>query len=497
MDFSTNSLTDSGQITDTLFWELFEDGLLRISGEGDMPDWGPNTLERRPWNVSAANIRRLEAAEGLTRVGSCAFFGMPNLASVTLPASLCRVSYQAFRACPSLTDVTFSAFPMKEASEEASPGRDLPFEFCYEKNLSSDILRKLRFGLPENTKKIPAPESDYTFFFSKEKNLIFLGQHAFSETPWGIRTIGTFLYRGDVLLEYLGGDSHVDIPYGTRRIHDFAFAGSPLSEVSFPDSLEEIGAYAFNRTHISDVLFPWHIKRIERGAFSAISEFSSGTWQHSRLKDVFVDPDAFTGSAASRPDLRPGKNHRYYLQPEPYDPEKQVYRLRIARKEKYVGVDRILLHNEMYLHLKKNNFLVQVLWRPKRRQKVIYQVTCLCLADEKRIVMSHLIVRPDWSFDIVFPYGGSDSWREPRLDLSRSFPCSDAIRLQKGARLWCSHYFLPDQPHTAFREEWFLIPSPTTAKQVTYPWYKTYALESMKKCANAWLEQNPEYKLAV
>ena len=55
----------------TVFWELKEDGTLRIYGEGAMEDYA--VPEEAPWSESADMILTLEIEEGVTGIGANAF----------------------------------------------------------------------------------------------------------------------------------------------------------------------------------------------------------------------------------------------------------------------------------------------------------------------------------------------------------------------------------------------------------------------------------------
>ena len=55
----------------TVFWELDEDGVLHIFGEGSMIDWA--SPEEVPWYTVASQVKTLDIAEGISDIGSYAF----------------------------------------------------------------------------------------------------------------------------------------------------------------------------------------------------------------------------------------------------------------------------------------------------------------------------------------------------------------------------------------------------------------------------------------
>ena len=60
----------------------------------------------------------------------------------------------------------------------------------------------------------------------------------------------------------------VVIPPGMKRIGMASFKGCErLCSLELPDSLEEIGAWAFSETHLTEVSFPQGLRKIDTAAF--------------------------------------------------------------------------------------------------------------------------------------------------------------------------------------------------------------------------------------
>ncbi len=66
----------------TVFWELKEDGTLRIYGDGTMEDYA--APEEAPWSESADMILTLKIEEGVTGIGANAFGECSDLTSVRI-----------------------------------------------------------------------------------------------------------------------------------------------------------------------------------------------------------------------------------------------------------------------------------------------------------------------------------------------------------------------------------------------------------------------------
>ena len=93
----------SGQCGDDLFWSLSTDGILTITGSGDM--WNYTDDNPAPWNYGQKGIREINLPEGLTYIGSLAFANCKSIARIQIPVSVKEIGAGAFFACFLLRDV--------------------------------------------------------------------------------------------------------------------------------------------------------------------------------------------------------------------------------------------------------------------------------------------------------------------------------------------------------------------------------------------------------
>ena len=84
-----------------LTWTLDSEGVLTISGSGGMHGY---VSSGAPWHGS--RVKSAVIADGVTSIGSCAFYDCTSLTSVTIPDSVTSIGGSAFRGCSSLTSVT-------------------------------------------------------------------------------------------------------------------------------------------------------------------------------------------------------------------------------------------------------------------------------------------------------------------------------------------------------------------------------------------------------
>lgn len=91
----------TGKCGDDLTW-LLSDGVLTISGTGEMYDYGGEA----PWVATARAIRVLTVESGATSIGKYAFASCLGLTTVTLPETLVTIGEGAFSTCSALTEIT-------------------------------------------------------------------------------------------------------------------------------------------------------------------------------------------------------------------------------------------------------------------------------------------------------------------------------------------------------------------------------------------------------
>ena len=92
----------SGTCGPNLTWHLTDNGVLTISGKGEMNDYSLDI--RAPW--SRYDIKRIIIGDGVTTIGQDAFRDCSSLTSVTIPNSVTTIGDGAFSGCSFLTSVT-------------------------------------------------------------------------------------------------------------------------------------------------------------------------------------------------------------------------------------------------------------------------------------------------------------------------------------------------------------------------------------------------------
>ena len=96
-DASVVESGNCGANGDNVTYTLYDDGLLVISGTGDMnSDF--EYASGVPWydHGNASSIKKVVIESGVTSIGRYAFFYCSNLTSITAPNTLTKIDYRAF-----------------------------------------------------------------------------------------------------------------------------------------------------------------------------------------------------------------------------------------------------------------------------------------------------------------------------------------------------------------------------------------------------------------
>ena len=227
---------------DNLTWVLTEDGTLTISGSGKMKDYSTSSVA--PWYTKRTKILSVVVEDGVTSVGSCAFYACLKLASVTLPEGTKSIGYSSFRDCTKLAEVNI---PNSVTSIGSSA-----FYGC--SSLTSVTI-------PEGVTSI----GDSAFRGCSSLTSVTI--------PDGVTSIGGYAFDGCSSL------TSVTIPEGVTSIGWNAFSGcSSLTSVTIPDSVTSIDSSAFEYcSSLTSVTIPAGVTSIGLAVFSGCSSLTSVT----------------------------------------------------------------------------------------------------------------------------------------------------------------------------------------------------------------------------
>lgn len=202
--------------TESFSWRFEEEtATLVISGSGDIPDYAYSfssaSGSSHPWSELCPQIRSVTVEEGITSVGSYAFYNCPALQTVTLPSTVTELGNHAFAYCKGLKE-------LKLPAQLSVIGADA-FYHCGGLE---------RISLPDGVTNIP-----------------------------------------DRCFAYCGALKEVTLSSDTAVIGTSAFysCGS-LGQLLLPAALQSIGASAFSYCGVTELHIPESVTQIGRSAFS-------------------------------------------------------------------------------------------------------------------------------------------------------------------------------------------------------------------------------------
>ncbi|MBO5409635.1 MAG: leucine-rich repeat domain-containing protein, partial [Clostridia bacterium] len=245
-------------------WDLDSNGVLTISGTGDMYDFTTIAIHyEKPWSLFLSEITSVVIEEGITDIGRGAFAGCSNLKSIHLPASLETINQSAFYSARNLETITVAEGSKLMCIEDTTllntkwyanqpDGQPIYIgRTLYKYKTSSSTPFSL--NVADGTYAI----ADKAFYNCALTGITFpdslasIGSDAFTGTDWLSAQPQGAIYAGKVFLKYNGtipvSQSDYVIKNGTLGIAANAFADSSrVMTVSIPQSVINIGNSAFS-----------------------------------------------------------------------------------------------------------------------------------------------------------------------------------------------------------------------------------------------------------
>ena len=257
----------SGNCGPDLTWVLDQNYVLTISGTGDMYHYV--TSSGAPWAEYAADIQEVCLPEGLTGIGYYNFYGFSSLTSIHFPTTLARLYPSAIGACPNLTELYFEgSAPVIDDGAMDVPSATVTVPGYDDTWLNAATLR----NLGENVTVTDTEGShlgicgeDLVWRLDPYGNMMMFGTGAMYDYSEGTAPWADFSYQ----------IYNLSLAEGVTGIGDYAFAYcSYLSLVTFPDSLQYIGRYAFSNTGIAWLTLPDSLLDMGEYAFAGCTSMT-------------------------------------------------------------------------------------------------------------------------------------------------------------------------------------------------------------------------------
>jgi len=206
--------------------------------------------------LNGEEITSLVIPDGVTSIGSYAFWGCSRLTSVTIPSSVTRVGASAFTDCYRLEAVRISDLSawcaISFSNAESNP-------LCCAHRLYLNGEEIANLVIPNGVTSVG--------------NDAFSGCSGLTSItiPDGVTSVGNDAFSG------CSGLTSITIPDGVTSIGNDAFSGcSGLTSITIPDGVTSIGNDAFrNCSGLSEITIPYSVASLGSNAFSGCSRLAT------------------------------------------------------------------------------------------------------------------------------------------------------------------------------------------------------------------------------
>jgi|GEM_PF-3036056 len=217
---------------------------LTISGQGAICDGEIRYASNDPdaWFAYADKVKTLIIEEGITEIGSFAFYNMHALRDIRLPASLKEIHEDAFNCCSSLENLVLP---------DALTALDMnAFSQCdkLQTLLLPESLTHVGAWNPDNNPLLQTTVLGDVTYIGSAANPCFAAIYIAEQCTTPMIADGTVLIAAD-LGRYNSNITNIILPDSVRHIGEYAFERCKnLSEIILPDGVLTVAQGAFNNS---------------------------------------------------------------------------------------------------------------------------------------------------------------------------------------------------------------------------------------------------------
>ena len=280
MSVFTASAVTSGTCGDNLTWILYADGELVISGAGEMEDYNYYSIYA-PWKNYRSSIKKVTIKDGVTSIGSSAFYYCESLTSITIPDSVTSIGSWTFYDCSSLTSITIGAGVTSIGSYAFSDCKSLTSITIPDSvtSIDNDVFSSCNSltSIEVNNGNQYYSSDSFGVLYNKDKTKLIQYPRGNERTTFVIPDSVTSI--GVDAFEYCNSLTSVTIPDSVTSIGSWTFSNcDSLTSITIPDSVTSIGEYAFwSCNSLTSVAIGNGVTSIGNSAFSGCSRLTSIT----------------------------------------------------------------------------------------------------------------------------------------------------------------------------------------------------------------------------
>lgn len=302
--FSLNAVNYSGKCGgegdgSNITWSFDTDtGLLKFEGTGKMANYGPDGNLLCPWLRHANYILSAEIGDGITSIGSCAFYFCTKLSSAVIPEGVTTIGDSAFSNCQNLKEIYIPStvekigtrtFSLDIGLEKITVSENNPVFHSGGNCIIETATKTLLTGC--NTSVIPTDGSvtaigDWAFSGCKKLSSIVIPDciTSIGENPFVFCDNLSTVIFGKEITTYYNRDLNCFISTNESKLIAICKNGV----IPTDGSVTTIGARALSYAPIPSINIPSAIAQIDAGAFSG-SSFEKVFFLSS---DVIIDDGA-------------------------------------------------------------------------------------------------------------------------------------------------------------------------------------------------------------
>lgn len=263
-----------GQCGTNATYKVDSEGTLTISGNGTMNNFTSGSPS--PWQEIKEHIKNVVIEDGITSVGTQAFYKCKQLSEVSLPETLETIKDNAFLGCSSLEEI---AVPESIHTIGKKAFNSTNVSTVYYAG-SEDAYGEI--NVAANNEKLAAASVEFNCNNASQNQIIAEGACG-QNLSYSLDSEGALVISGSGgMTNYTSGSpapwkAHKDtikqviLEEGITGIGNQAFYKcTQISGVSFPGTLEKIGSNAFmGCTLLTEVTLPGSLRSIGKRAFDA------------------------------------------------------------------------------------------------------------------------------------------------------------------------------------------------------------------------------------